>query len=132
MSSPDFQSTDKLALLIWAATPDRPELVVTPLIHALAARALDCRVEIHFAGPAVRWLAEGVAAAAYPTPAREKSVLAFLDEVAGEGAKLLACSMARAGWLGPEEPLIRQCHGAAGATAFVGRVLDPAWKTLVF
>jgi molybdopterin-guanine dinucleotide biosynthesis protein A len=45
--------TDKLALLMWAARADRPELCVTPLIHALAARALDCEVEIHFAGPAV-------------------------------------------------------------------------------
>ena len=37
-------------------------LVVTPLVHALAARALDAEVEIHFAGPAVRWLIEGMAA----------------------------------------------------------------------
>ena len=33
--------TERLALLIWAATPAHPELCVTPLVHALAARALD-------------------------------------------------------------------------------------------
>ena len=48
--------SERLALLIWAATPEHPELAVTPLVHALAARALDAEVEIHFAGPAVRWL----------------------------------------------------------------------------
>jgi uncharacterized protein len=33
--------TDKLALLLWAATPDHPDLCVTPLVHVLAARALE-------------------------------------------------------------------------------------------
>lgn len=52
----------------------------TNWIHALAARALNAQVEIHFAWPAVRLLVAG----------------------------------------------------AAGATAFVARALDPAWRTLVF
>jgi len=64
--------TDKLAILIWAALPECPELVVTPLIHALAARALDAEVEIHFAGPAIRWLVDGVADQQYATAAHEK------------------------------------------------------------
>lgn len=122
---------DKLALLIWAATPDHPELVVTPLIHALAARALDAEVEIHFAGPAVRWLVDGVGDAAYATPGREKSVGAFLREVLAEDVRLLACGMARAAWVGEHETLIPPA-GAAGATAFVARSLDPAWRTLVY
>lgn len=122
---------DKLAFLIWAATPDRPELVVTPLVHALAARALDAEVEIHFAGPAVRWLVAGVADAAYATVEHEKSVGAFLRELVAEEVRLLACSMARAAWVGEGEALI-PATGAAGATAFVARSLDPAWRTLVF
>lgn len=122
---------DKLALLIWAATPERPELVVTPLIHALAARALDAEVEIHFAGPAVRWLVDGVADALYATCAQEKSVGDFLREVIAEDVRLLACGMARAAWVAEDEILIAQA-GAAGATAFVARTLDPAWRTLVF
>ena len=126
------EAPTKLAFLIWAATPDRPDLVVTPLVHALAARALDCEVEIHFAGPAVRWLVEGVAAGAYPTAEREKSIARFLDELAADGVKLLACSMAKAAWIGPNEQLDSHCSGAAGATAFVARSLDPAWRALVF
>lgn len=126
------QRPENVAFLIWAATPEHPELCATPLVHALAARALDCAVEIHFAGPAVRWLVEGVAAGRYPTPAREKSVLAFLQDAAAAGARLLACSMARENWIGPDETLIGECHGAAGATAFVARMLDPAWRTGVF
>ena len=123
--------TERLALLIWAATPAHPELCVTPLVHALAARALDAEVEIHFAGPAVRWLVEGIADAAYTTPTKEKSIGDFLREVLAEDVRLLACGMARAAWVADGEKLIPQA-GAAGATAFVARTLDPAWRTLVF
>jgi len=123
--------TDKLAFLIWAATPDYPELVVTPLIHALAARALDAEVEIHFAGPAVRWLVEGVADAAFATPQNEKSVGDFLREVQQEGATLYACSMAQAHWVNTGESLLAGCRHA-GATAFVVRALDPEWRTLTY
>lgn len=123
--------SDKLAILIWAATPDRPELVVTPLVHALAARALDAEVEIHFAGPAVRWLVDGVADAAYATAAQEKSVADFLRELLAEDVRLLACGMARAAWVAERETLIAASR-AAGATAFVARVLDPGWQTLTF
>lgn len=122
---------DKLALLLWAANPDHPELCVTPLVHALAARALDAEVEIHFAGPAVRLLVEGVADTLYATAAKEKSVGEFLREACAEDVRLLACSMASAAWVGEHESLISEA-GAAGATAFVGRTLDPSWRTLVF
>lgn len=123
--------TDRLALLIWAATPEQPALVVTPLVHALAARALDAEVEIHFAGPAVRWLVSDVADAAWPTPAREKSVGDFLRELAAAEVNLYACGMARAAWVADGEILLAAA-GAAGATAFVARTLDPQWQTLVY
>ncbi|HZX32728.1 MAG TPA: DsrE family protein [Rhodocyclaceae bacterium] len=120
-----------LAFLLWSATPDRPELCVTPLVHALAALALDAEVEIHFAGPAVRLLVEGVADGLYPTPAREKSVLAFLEELRAAGAALYACSMASAAYVAEGEKLIPGAR-SAGATAFVARSLDPHWRTLSF
>ena len=122
---------DKLAFLIWAATPEHPELVVTPLIHALAARALDAEVEIHFAGPAVRWLVEGQADSLYATPSREKSIGQFLREVMAEDVSLFACGMARAAWVMEDETLIESAR-FAGATAFVARSLDPAWRTVVY
>lgn len=124
--------TERLALLVWAATPEHPELCVTPLVHALAARALDAEVEIHFAGPAIRWLVTGVAETRYATPGKEKSIAEFLREASAAGAAFYACSMARAAWISDNESLIPECTGAAGATAFVARALDPTWQTLVF
>ena len=122
---------DKLALLIWAATPEYPALCVTPLVHALAARALDAEVEIHFAGPAVRWLVDGVADAAFATSDKEKSIGQFLREVQQEGVELFACGMALAQWVESGETLLPGCRHA-GATAFVARTLEPAWRTLTY
>lgn len=123
--------SSRLAILLWAATPERPQLCATPLVHALAARALDAEVEIHFAGPAVRLLVEEVADAISTSPARDKSVGDFLRELAAADVRLLACSMARAAWVAEDEPLGFSA-GHAGATAFVARALDPQWHTLVF
>lgn len=123
--------SDQLAILICTASAERPELYSTPLVHALAARALDAKVEIHFAGPAVRLLADGVADTLYPTAAREKSIGEFLREVIAEDIPLFACGMARAGWIAENEALIPQAR-AAGATAFVARSLDPSWRTLIY
>ncbi|WP_295007313.1 DsrE family protein [uncultured Dechloromonas sp.] len=123
--------SEQLAILICSPSVERPELYSTPLVHALAAHALDAEVEIHFAGPAIRLLAEGVADTLYPTAAREKSIGEFLREVIAENIPLFACGMARAGWIAESEALIPQAR-AAGATAFVARTLDPAWRTLVY
>ena len=124
--------TQGLAILFCSATPERPELCVTPLIHAMAARAVDCEVEIHFAGPAVRLLVEGVADDLFPTGKKEKSIRTFLKEASATGVKLLACSMAQAAWVDSHEQLIPECNGSAGATAFVVRTLENDWKALVF
>jgi predicted peroxiredoxin len=123
--------SDKLAILICTASPERPELYATPLVHALAAHALDAQVEIHLAGPAVRLLVEGLADGLFPTPAREKSLGEFLREVIAENIPIFACGMARAGWIADSETLIPQAR-AAGATAFIARTLDRAWRTLVY
>lgn len=57
------QTVSKLVILLWAATPERPDLYVMPFVYAAVAAAMDCEVEVHFTGPSVRLLIEGVAAA---------------------------------------------------------------------
>lgn len=87
-------------------------------------------MEIHFAGPAVRWLVECVAATAYPTPARDKSIERFLDELAAEGVKLFACCMARATWVRPRKRLSPMPVPPAPQPSSLD--VDPTWRTLVF
>jgi predicted peroxiredoxin len=120
----------KLAILVWSVSADGPDLCVAPFVYALAAAALDCEVEIHFAGPAVALLREGVAERA--VTAGGKTVREFMREAANAGVRFLACSMAAHQHLPEGTRLVPELAGMAGATAFVDRVLDGEWRTLVF
>lgn len=123
----------KLAVLLWAATVDRPQLCATPFVHAAAAASLDCReVEIHFAGPTVRLLVAGVAENLRPWPDMETSLYDMMRQAANLDVKFLACAMAMNALVAKGEPLIPEYSGTAGASAFVQRSLDPEWATLVY
>ena len=121
-----------LAILLWAASPERPALCATPFVHAAAAAAMDCTVEIHFAGPSVRLLVSGVADALRPWPDHEATVYSMMRQAAHLDVRFLACAMAQQALVGSSETLIAEYTGTAGASAFVQRALDPNWATLVF
>lgn len=122
----------KLAILLWAATPDRPELCATPFVHAAAAAALDCEVEIHFAGPTVRLLVAGVAEDLKPWTGLDASIYRMMKQAANLGVGFRACAMAMGALVGADETLIPEYGGTVAASAFVARALDPEWTTLVF
>lgn len=122
----------KLAILLWSATPERPQLCATPFVHAAAAAAFDCEVEIHFAGPAVRLLVAGVADGLRPWPGTATSIYQMLRQATNLGVSLRACAMAMGALVGEDEALIPEFGGTIAASAFVDRALDPEWATLVF
>lgn len=122
----------RLAILLWAANHDRPELCATPFIQAMAAAALDCQVEVHFSGRATRLLVAGVAERLYPTAGGTKSIYVFMKEAAYLGAEFIACGMALGSHTQAGEIFIPEYSGNATATDFVLRTLDPDWATLVF
>lgn len=124
---------DKLAILLWGATVERPQLCATPFVHAAAAASLDSReVEIHFAGPTVRLLVAGVAENLRPWPGMETSLHDMMRQAANLDVRFLACAMAMNALVGKDEGLIAEYAGTAGASAFVQRALDPEWATLVY
>ena len=122
----------KLAILLWSATPERPQLCATPFVHAAAAAAFDCDVEIHFAGPAVRLLVSGVAEALRPWPGVDTSIYQMMRQATNLGVGLRACAMAMGALVARDEALIPEYGGTIAASAFVSRALDPEWATLVF
>lgn len=87
---------DKLAILLRSATPERTALCATPFVHAAAA--FDCRVGIHFVGPAVRLLVAGVADGVRSWPGIETSIYQMLRQATNLGQA--AC--------------LRHGHGRAG------------------
>lgn len=122
----------RLAILLWAATPARPELCATPFVHAMAAAALDCEVEIHFSGSSTRLLVAGVAESLYSSTEKQKSIHTFMREAANLGVRFIGCAMALQSHTREGEAFIAEYSGDATATDFVLRALDPEWSTLVF
>ena len=122
----------KLAILLWSTDLSRSDLAAAPFVYAAAAGALDAEVEIHFAGRSVRLLIDGEAAQRSTSERGGRSLYAFMQDAARGGARFLSCSMAWAEYVGAGEATIPEWSGHAGATAFVARSLDPAWRTLVF
>jgi predicted peroxiredoxin len=121
----------KLVIVLWSADPSAPDRTAAPFVYALAARALEIDVEMHFTADAVRWLLEGVADGAYTDQARTKTVRDFIREAAAAGVRLYACAMAlaerRRG-----EALIAQLTGIAGAATVVGAAVEPGCRVMVF
>ncbi|HTP46783.1 MAG TPA: DsrE family protein [Casimicrobiaceae bacterium] len=122
----------RLALLLWMAGPDAPQLCATPFFHAAAAAAMDVEVEIHFASRSVLLLVDGVAAKLYAGGDETMSVYEHMQQAARHGARFYACSDALAASGIHRTALIPEATGVAGAVAFVERALDPQWSTLVF
>jgi len=122
----------KLAILLWSATAERAQLCATPFVHAAAAAAFDCEVEIHFAGPTVRLLVAGVADSLRPWPGVDTSIYHMIKQAANLDVSFNACAMAMAALVGKDEALIPEYTGTLAASAFVARALDPDWATLVF
>jgi predicted peroxiredoxin len=121
----------RLVIVVWSAGPDRPVQAAAPFVYALAARALEVDVEMHFTSTAVRWMLAGVADQAYTDAARTKTVGDFVREAHAAGVHLLACSMALAEHRRGED-LIAECDGMAGAATVMVAMAEADTRTLVF
>ena len=122
---------DKLVIVLWSAGPERPALAAAPFVYALAARALEVDVEMHFTSTAVRWLLPGVADAAHTDAERTKTVGDFIREVKVAGVRLYACAMAMHEHARGAS-LIGECDGHAGAASVISEAMNSRTRTLVF
>jgi uncharacterized protein len=125
-----MDSAQRLVIVMWSCGPQRPQLAAAPFVYALAARALEVQVEMHFTADTVRWLLTGVADEAFTDQARSKTVAQFITEAQAAGVTLFACAMAlhehrRSEALLPGVTI-------AGAATVIGATLEPGTRTLVF
>lgn len=122
---------DRVVIVLWSAGPDRPDRAAAPFVYALAARAFEREVEIHYTGDCVRWLFEGVASGAFTDAARTKTVADFMREANEAGIRQFACSMALAEHRRRSEPLVDLLDGQAGAASVIG-ALGAGAQVMVF
>ena len=122
---------DKLVIILWSAGPEQPVLAAAPFVYALAARALEVDVDMHFTSSTVRWLLPGVADTAYTDAERTKTVGDFIREVKAAGVRLFACGMAMHEHA-RNETLIEECDGQAGAATVVSETMHVRARTMIF
>jgi predicted peroxiredoxin len=124
-------AANKLLIVMWSADPTAADRAAAPFVYALAARALEIDVEMHFTAGAVQWLFEGVADRAFTDQARTKTVRDFIREAAVAGVRMYACAMAlnerRRG-----ETMVAEVTGIAGAATVAGAAVEPGCRVLVF
>ncbi|ATE62017.1 DsrE/DsrF/DrsH-like family protein [Thauera sinica] len=123
---------EKLAILVWAADPGRPELCATPFYFAAAAAAMDAEVEMYFTARSVELLRKGIAEAIEAAAGSGRSVADFRRDALALGVRLYACPAAMVSHGIADAELIPEVAGQAGAAAYLGRALDTAWRTLGF
>lgn len=123
---------DKLVIMLLTTDPELPHLCGTPFFQASAAAAMGFEVEMFFASRAMRLLVRGVADRIYPSDNRSKSVYGFMQDAAEQGVKFFACKGAMDAFSVTPEHLIPEVSGLAGATTFIGRVMDKEWKALTY
>jgi predicted peroxiredoxin len=124
-------AADGIAILLWAASPEQPELLHTPFFFAAAAAAMDVPVEIYCTAGSVRLLVPGVAEA-LQAPMHQKNIASAMREAVALGTRILACTDAlRAHAIDPHG-LIPECTGHGGAVQFMARAANLRWRTLVF
>ena len=121
-----------VAILLWAADPDSPQLCATPFFHAAAAAAMDAEVEIYFTSRSIRLLAKGVAESLHTGPLKRETVYAFMQRAAEHGAKFYACSHAMEEHGVADTDFIPEVTGVAGAAVYMARCMDEHWVVITY
>jgi predicted peroxiredoxin len=121
-----------LAVLLWAADPERAYLCATPFFHAAAAAAMDANVEIYFTSRSIKLLVRGVAQGLHTGPRQRETVYTFMRQASAHGARFFACSQAMEEYELTWKDMIPEVSGVGGAAAFTGRCLDEAWASVTY
>jgi predicted peroxiredoxin len=124
----------RIVVVAWSCGPDRPggaQLAAAPFVYALAARALEFEVEMHFTSSSVRWLLDDTAANAWTDAGRTKTVRDYIVEAHAAGIALYACAMALHEH-GAPGTLCAQVSGVAGAATVVDLAARADTRVLTF
>ena len=131
-STINANTVEGVAILLWAADPDNPELLATPFYQAAAAAAMDVPVEIYFTARSVYLLVAGVAEGLRASRHFDKTIGQTMQEAHEHGAKFYVCTTAlHAQGINPKN-LIPECSGHGGAVQFMARAINTRWRALVF
>lgn len=122
----------KLAIVLWATSPDSPHLCATPFYHAATAAAMEAEVVVYFTSRSVLLLEDGVPQNLYAAAGAAEPVYHFMRNAAELGVEFHACGEALAAHGVDRSHLIPEFSGIAGAAWLMERVFSADWKVMTY
>lgn len=122
----------RLLIVLANTDPRNPEELATPFYHAAVAAAMDYEVDVVCTAAAGKLMKRGIAEAIRIDPAESKTVLDWIREAHGQGARLWVCpanlKLSRA----TPDDLIAECSGLMGAAAMIAGLMDEDIRVLTY
>jgi uncharacterized protein len=124
--------TRRLLVVLVNTDPRNPEELAAPFYHAAVAAAMDYEVDIVCAATAGRLLIKGVAEGLNVKPGDPMTVLDWIREAHGHGARLWACPANLDLFDAVEADLIPECSGMMGTAAMIRDIMDGDCRVLTY
>jgi uncharacterized protein len=124
--------TRRLLVVLVNTDPRNPEELAAPFYHAAVAAAMDYEVDIVCAATAGRLLIKGVAEGLNVKPGDPMTVLDWIREAHGHGARLWACPANLDLFDAVEADLIPECSGMMGTAAMIREIMDGDCRVLTY
>jgi predicted peroxiredoxin len=124
--------TRRLLIVLVNTDPRNPEELGAPFYHAAVAAAMDYEVDVVCAATAGRLMIRGVAEALHVKAGHPMTVLDWIREAHGHGARLWACPANLDLFEVREEDLIPECSGLMGAATMIRGIMDGDCRVLTY
>jgi uncharacterized protein len=124
--------TRRLLIVLVNTDPRNPEELGAPFYHAAVAAAMDYEVDVVCAATAGKLMIRGVAEALHVKPGHPMTVLDWIREAHGHGARFWACPANLDLFEVREEDLIPECAGLMGAATMIRGIMDDECRVLTY
>ena len=124
--------TRRLLIVLVNTDPRNPEELGAPFYHAAVAAAMDYEVDVVCAATAGKLMVKGVAEKLNVKPGHPMTVLDWIREAHGAGARFWACPANLDLFEVREEDLIPECGGLMGAATMIQGIMDDDCRVLTY
>jgi predicted peroxiredoxin len=122
----------RLLIVLVNTDPRNPEELGAPFYHAAVAAAMDYEVDVVCAATAGKLMVKGVAEKLNVKPGHPMTVLDWIREAHGAGARFWACPANLDLFEVKEEDLIPECGGLMGAATMIQGIMDEDCRVLTY
>ena len=124
--------TRRLLIVLMNTDPRNVEELAAPFYHAAVAAAMDYEVDVVCTATAGKLMLKGVAEALHVKAGHPRTVLDWIKEAHGHGARFWACPANLDLFDVTEADLISECQGMMGAATMIKGVMDGEYRVLTY